>query len=151
MPACSRIITAGSQPTVHVLATTPAGTREALTTAIPLTRGACSRLAVVVPCVVPYPLPLDRPADSTAFLEKRYRELVRELHGEADVTVYLCRRLEDVLSAGLPAAATIVIGGAAGRWLASEHERLAHVLHRRGHHVVFVAVTDRRLPRPAPA
>jgi hypothetical protein len=137
------VVTASTQPTVHVLATTFDGTRAALTTAIPLTRGARSRLAVVVPYIVPYPIPLDRPADSTVFVERRYRELVHELDGEAKVTVYLCRRPDDVVSRVLPAGSTVVLGGGAGQWLASRHERVAHQLHRRGYRVVFVPVAAR--------
>ena len=70
-------VTAHSQPTVCVLATTFDGARAALTTAVPLARGSQARLVVLVPQIVPYPMAVDRPTDATALTDRRYRELVR--------------------------------------------------------------------------
>ena len=126
------------QPVVFVVATTVAGTRAALTAGVPLARGSRARLVVLVPQIVPYPLAVDGPADSTVFAERRYRDLVHELDGEAEVKVCLCRTLQDVLHS-IPLPSTVVVGGPSGVVLPSREERLAHQLTRLGHHTVFVA------------
>ena len=139
----SGTITASTQPTVYVMATGFDGTRAALAAAIPLARGSRARLVLLVPQVVPYPLPVDQPVDSTAFAAERYRDLVDELHGEADVRICLCRHADDVIWRMLPARATVVVGGEAGRWRASRGERLARRLTHLGHHVIFAPITER--------
>ena len=75
----SRFVSARTQLTIRVLATTFDGTRAALTAAIPLTRGCRARLVVLVPQVVPYPLPLDAPAEPTPFTAERYRTLLQRM------------------------------------------------------------------------
>jgi putative OmpL-like beta-barrel porin-2 len=114
------------------------GTRSALTTAVALARGAGARLRVLVPQVVPYPLDAGHPVESTDFVVRRYRDLVDELGGEAAITVCVCRRPDDV-SQLLPDGATVVVGGAAARWLPNEEQRLMRRMQRLGHHVIFVA------------
>jgi hypothetical protein len=133
-------VTADTQPTVHVLATSVDGTRAALATAIPLARGSRGRLVVLVPQIVPYPLAVDGPTDATAFTERRYRDLVEEVDGDAEVRVCLCRALRDVVQA-IPPASTVVVGGRSGGVMASREERLARRLTRLGYHTVFAAVT----------
>jgi hypothetical protein len=129
-----------SQPTVYVIATDVDGTRAALETAIPLARGSRCALAVLVPQVVPRPLAVDAPADSTAFTVRRYRDLVRALGGDAHVRLCLCRRVEDVIHQMLPAKATVVVGGEAGTWLVTRDEGLVRRLSHLGHHVVFAPI-----------
>ena len=121
---------------MYVVATHMADSRAALALAIPLAQGSRARVIVLIPFIVPYPLPVDRPADSTAFVTRRYREVIHELNGEADIRVCLCRRIEDVV-VQLPAASTVVVGGRPGRWLPSRAERLARALNRHGHHAAF--------------
>ena len=142
MHAHTRIITASTQPATYVLATSTAGSRAALALAIPLARGSGARLVVLIPKIVPYPISVDRPIDSTSFITRRYREVVDELNFDADIKVCLCRRVDDVVLQLLPAASTVVVGGRAGRWLPSRSERLARTLRRRGHHAVFAPSSD---------
>jgi hypothetical protein len=132
--------TTGSQPTLYVIATRFEGTRPALETAIPLARGSRARLVLLVPQIVPYPLPVDGPAEATAFVEKRYRGLVREMDGEAAIKILLCRTLNDLLPV-IPPAATVVVGGASGSLLPSRDERLTRRLAHLGHRVIFTPTT----------
>jgi hypothetical protein len=132
------IITAHTQPTVYALATSFDGMRVALTTSVPLARGRGARLVVLVPQIVPYPLPVDSPTEETVFTERRYRELVHEAHGEAEIRVCLCRTPRDVLQL-LPAASTVVVGGRVGPAWPSLEERLSRHLIRLGHHAVLAA------------
>ncbi len=138
----SEAITAATQPTVHVVATTFDGTRAALTAAIPLARGARARLVLFVPQVVPYPLPLDGPVDSMTFATERYRDLIHELGGEAQIRLCLCRHADDVIWRVLPSRSTVVLGGRAGTWRASREERLARRLTHLGHHVIFAPIDE---------
>ena len=138
-----RGLTAATQPTVYVMATTFKGTRAALDTAIPLARGSRARLMIVVPQIVPYPLPIDAPAEPTPFAAERYRSLLHQLHAEAEVRVCLCRHQDDVILQMLPSHATVVVGGPAGTWHASREERLARRLTHLGHHVVFAPIEER--------
>lgn len=143
-------ITAATQLTVYVVATTFEGTRAALAAAIPLARGSGARLALLVPQVVPYPLPVDGPVDSTAFTADRYRDLVHELDGEADIRVCLCRHADDVIWQMLPSQAAVVVGGSAGTWRASREERLERRLAHLGYRVVFAPIAERRVDDGAP-
>ena len=131
-------ITAQTQATVYVMATSVDSMRVALTTGVPLARGSGARLVVLVPQIVPYPLPVDAPTDVTAFTERRYRELVHDARGEAEVRVCLCRTPRDVLRL-LPIASTVVVGGRVGPAWPSHEERLSRDLIRLGHHAVFAA------------
>src|SRR5471030_559610 len=129
-------VTARKQPTVYVMATSVDSMRVALTTGVPLARGSGARLVVLVPQIVPYPLPVDAPTDVTAFTERRYRELVHDARGEAEIRVCLCRTPRDVLRL-LPVASTVVVGGRVGPAWPSHEERLSRDLIRLGHHAVF--------------
>src|SRR5258707_571158 len=60
------VLTADSQPTIQVIATTSEGTRAALATAVPLARGLAAKLVLIVPRIVPYAVELDASCESTA-------------------------------------------------------------------------------------
>ena len=81
----TEMLTAATQPTVYVIATDFKGTRAALETAVPLARGSRARLELLVPQVVPYPLPIDEPAEPAPFAAERYRRLLDELRAEAKI------------------------------------------------------------------
>jgi hypothetical protein len=136
-------LTAATQPTVHVVATQFRGTRAALEAAVPLARGSDARLKVLVPQIVPYPLPLDQPVEAAPFAAERYRNLLHQLHAEAEVRLCLCRNPDDIILQLLPAHATVVVGGPAGTWRASREERLTRRLTHLGHRVVFAPIEER--------
>lgn len=126
------------QPTVHVLATTPEGTRSALEAAVPLARGSGARLLLLVPQIVPYAVEAGQPLQATDFVVRRYRDLVQQLGAEASIRVCLCRRPDDV-SELLPEHATVVAGGGMPGWIPTAAQRLLRRMSRQGHHVILVA------------
>jgi hypothetical protein len=131
-------ITAAAQPAVYVLAVGSVSTRAALMAAIPLSKGMRARLVVLVPQVVPYPLPVDQPPEATEFIHRRFRSLVQELEGDAEIVVHLCRTPNDVVQA-IPPDSTVVVGGRSRYVWPTREERLSRHLIRLGHHVVFAA------------
>jgi hypothetical protein len=143
MFASPGLVSAATQPTTHVLATTFEGTSAALNAAVPMNRGSGARLVVLVPQIVPYPLPIDAPAEPASFTAERYRNLLHQHHAEAEVRICLCRHADDVLFQQLPSHATVVVGGTAGTWFATKEERLACRLNRLGHRVVFAPIEER--------
>src|SRR5262249_39190746 len=143
------------RPIVHVIATTFAGTRGAITAAILLAKGMDARLVVIVPRIVSYAVELDSPVESTAFFVKRYRDLIERAGGAAEIEVCLCRAIDDVVVKVAGAGSRVVIGGPVGRWLTSPEERFAGRLTRAGCQVLFVASgmnpTQRRVAASAAA
>jgi hypothetical protein len=137
--------TAARRTAIHVLATTFEATRAALSAAVPLAKGLARGLVVIVPKVVSYALPLDEPVDSTEFMVSRYRDLIADFDGDAQVRLCVCRRVADIVRQLLPAGTTIVIGGRARRWLPSEEMRLVRRLTELGHHVVFVPMPAKQV------
>ena len=143
-------MTPATQPTIHVIATTPDGTRAALAAAVPLAKGSGARLIVTVPRIVSYAVELDGPVTAVEFFVRRYRDLVADLGGKAQIDVCLCRSVQAVVAKLVAEdSTTIVVGGSAGRWLPSEEERFANRLSRCGHRVIFVPcgsnATERRV------
>ncbi len=139
-----------AQPVVQVIATTFDGTRAALASAVPLARGAGARLVLLVPRVVPYSVALDAAAaDATDFYVRRYRDLVADQGGEAQIDVCVCRRVDDLVSRLVHPAATVVVGGPAGHWMMSPEQRFANRLSRAAAKVIYVnsgpATTRRRV------
>jgi hypothetical protein len=147
-------LTADSQPTIHVIATTFEGTRAALATAVPLAKGSCAKLLVVVPCIVPYSVGLDDHCEDATFFVNGYKHLIEQLGGGATIDVCRCRRTEDVVTKVDVPRSIVVLGGPVGRWLTSPEERFANRLTRSVHTVIFVAsgrnTTQRRVAATAP-
>lgn len=142
-------VSAQSQTTIYVIATTSEGTRAALSTAVPLAKGRGAKLAVIVPRIVPYAEALETPSEATAFLVKHYISLVERLGGAATIDVCLCRRIHDVVIKVADAGATVVVGGPVGRWLTSPEERFANRLSAEGVPVVFAATSCNTTQRRA--
>ena len=137
------ITTAATQSAIHVVSTTFDGTRAALSAAIPLARGSGARLILIVPKLVSYAIPLDQHIDSAEFMMRRYRDLVREFDGEAQLRLCVCRRVDDVLCQLLPRHATVVVGGSARAWFPSDEIKLIRRLIKLGHQTVFVPVPNK--------
>src|SRR5262245_17312260 len=146
---------ATNQSVIHVVATTFDGTRAALTAAVPLAKGSRARLVVVVPRITSYAADPRDASDAGAFFARRYKAIVEELGGEAQIRVCVCRSIDDIVTVLKALDSQIVIGGPAGRWLTSPEERFANRLSRLGRRVVFVAsgpsTTWRRVPAVAAA
>jgi hypothetical protein len=128
-------------PTLQVIVvyTTPEGTLEALKTAGSLATDLRAGVALIVPEVVPFRLPLDQPRVSVEFLKQRQDALISEacIEGEeVRVQILLCRDQEQTLRQVLPSRSLVVIGGRRNWWSRREL-RLETFLSRQGHHVIF--------------
>jgi hypothetical protein len=122
---------------VFVLFTTAQETIFALRNAADLARQLNARIEVIVPEVVPYPLPVDRPPVAPVFLMNRYRAIVQQAGIDADVRVCLCREPRAALGATLKPGSLIVIGVRRCWWL-TRKTQLARWLEAQGYRVVVV-------------
>ena len=86
---------------------------------------------------VPFPIPLDDPPVSIAFLEQQALEMMMqsEIPGRAELR--LCRDRIEAIRRALPPEALVVLCGR-GRWFGSWTRRLARMLVRDGHRVFVV-------------
>ncbi len=130
---------AGQTAPVFVLATSVVGTQRALRRGCVIAEARHASLELLVPVVTPYgPVP---PCVSPANPD------VHTFHTLADAIVpgvpvhpCSCREPHHVLGLRLIEAATVVIGGAHGRWRRTPEERTARLLALEGHDVTFVDV-----------
>jgi hypothetical protein len=95
-----------------------------------------ARIALLVPQIVPYPLPLETPPVLLDFSEQRLREIAAGSPVRTGVHIYLCRDRLETLRAVLPPRSIVVVGGAK-RWWPGSDKRLARQLRRAGHEVIF--------------
>jgi hypothetical protein len=125
-----------SQLNVCVVFTSVEGTMAALRTAGTLANrlGAC--ITLVVPEVVPYHLPLDKPAVLHDWNERRFRVLVAESPVNTTVRFYFCRDRDETLVSILKPHSLVVIGGKK-RWWPTSESRLAKRLRKFGHEVIL--------------
>ena len=89
------VLPPGAQPDstleVVVLHTTTEGTLQALKTAASIAQGIAAQIRLLVPQVVPYPLPLESPAISKEFNERRFRTVASKADVETRIDIRLCR------------------------------------------------------------
>jgi hypothetical protein len=130
----------GSRLEVFVLFTTVQETLLALRKAASLASHLNARIEILVPEIVPYPLPIDRPSVAPSFLAHRYRTVVQQSGIDTDIRVCLCREPRTALTAALKPGSVIVIGTRL-RWWPTKEVRLSRWLEGQGHRVVVV---DRR-------
>jgi hypothetical protein len=134
----------GSDPglQVTVVFTTTQGTLAALRTAGALVKKLTTRIALMVPEVVPIQFSLDSPPVQIDFLERRVLALVSESGIDVDeinVEILLCRDRMQCLRQILSPRSLVVIGGRrrARDWEGRKFEQLLRLL---GHRVIFVDV-----------
>jgi hypothetical protein len=127
---------ANSKLNIAVIFTSIESTLSALRTAGALANRLRARITLIVPQVVPYPLPLNRPPVPTAFTERHFRVITAESPVETNVQVYLCRDRMEALRGVLKPHSLVVVGGNRSWWPTRER-RLARQLRRCGHEVVF--------------
>jgi len=117
---------------VVVLHTNVAETLLALKTAARLAHDLSARIRLLAIEVVPYPLPLDRPAVALPFTERRFRTLACGAAGEAaidtHVDIHLVRDREKALQSVLEPHSVVVLGAP---------NKLAKHIVRAGHQVVY--------------
>jgi hypothetical protein len=124
---------------LQVVATTEAGTRQALVEASRLANGSSVRVLLLVPQVISF-MSGSGNAREAAALADRYREIAADAGVDARVRLCVCRRLDDVFRWMLGPRARIVIGGRQRWWWPTAAERMARRLQRQGYRVVFARV-----------
>ena len=135
-PACEESV----EPLLNVVVifTSVRATVAALRKAGGLASHLNSRITLIVPQVVPYPLSLGEPPVLKAWNERRFRVLANESPVETSVRIYLCRDRFELLPSVLEPRSLVVVGGSKGRWWPRPEKRLARMLRRAGHEVVVV-------------
>ena len=124
------------RPDVAVVYTAAEPTRAALRKAAALVCGLDTRIRLLVPRIVPYPLSLDQPAVADAFSEERLSSLLPD-SVDAWIDVRICRDFVPGLLSALRPDSIVVIATPRGWWLAWE-KRLARRLEKRRHEVLRV-------------
>jgi hypothetical protein len=103
-----------------------------------MVKGLSARIRLLVPHIVPYGVPLDKPLVATPFLERRFRLMVDDLDVETCVDIRLCRDEWQMLHKVLAPKSVVILGGRRSRWWPGAESRLAKKLIRAGHHVLLV-------------
>jgi hypothetical protein len=122
---------------VCVILTSEEATLAALRQAAVLAKPISARLRLLVPELVPFPLPVDRPPVAPEVMEARLLTLVARAGVETSIDIRLCREPVKPVSAALAPRSLVVIGGR-GRWPLARERRMAASLRRQGH-TVFLA------------
>ena len=121
---------------IHVLFTNSRDTRVALRAAVEMSSQLESEIALIVPQIVPFPLPLENPPVPLEFASDRIRSLAENTPAELQGYIYLCRNPVDTLIRELPSRSLVVIG-ARTNWPFGKSKRLARALRRNGHEVIL--------------
>jgi len=111
--------------TVHVLATTPDGTRAGVTAGLALARRRRTNIVLLVTAPDEW---------ETA----RCVRVARQFNRSMPIRVCQGPNLTEAIKQVVPTLALVVIGGPASRWWPTVEQRLADRLRRHGRSVVFV-------------
>ena len=130
---------------VHVIATTPEGTKCALTVARQLTHGVDSRVVLLVPRLTSYCDRADLSSRKRAALVDEHHALAADAGVHVTVLVCVCRRLDDVVEQLLGPATLVIVGGRRNLWWPSREQRLVDRLTSGGHSVVFADLRAQRM------
>lgn len=114
---------------VNVVFTTPPATLQALKRAGELAYQLGARIRILVPQVVPYPLPIDRPAVDPNFRLRQFQTFFLQHPIETHIDVLLCRDARECLNQALAPQSMVLIGGRNRFWMTREN-RLARMLQR---------------------
>ena len=126
---------------IHIVATTVAGTGEAIATAADLARGRHARVHVIAARPMPLESSLDQQAGAADAFAREIRRLTEASPAAIDVLPCVCRRLMDVTQL-LPHGAFVIVAGQSHRWWPTREQRLAHDLHALGYRVLFIHIPD---------
>lgn len=132
--------------TVHVIATSLEGTREALEAATALARGLCGRV-VLFQRRASADLNVPGQSIDNNETEQALRRLTDSYTPRPDVLSCVCKRAIDVIQL-FQSPGMVVIGGKARWWWPTAEQRLAEDLTRLGCHVTFVLVPRGRFVPP---
>ena len=124
---------------VFVLYTTGELTQAALAEAGVLLRNLAVEITLLAVQIVPFPLPLERPAVAPEFLERRLRVMAGGLEARVDVQLIFARDVYFAIERVLPSHSLVVVA-AKKRWWPTAETKLARRLGRAGHSVALLAV-----------
>jgi hypothetical protein len=124
---------------IIIIHTELSATLKAIKVASKLANGLDASMHLIVPEIVPYPLPLDRPPVPVEFVHQHIRAALRTNGCEARIEILLCRDLEEGILIVLAPLSTVVFCAPTGwtRW--SWNNRLARHLRKRGHEVIVTS------------
>jgi hypothetical protein len=125
-----------AQLNVTVLFTSVDGTMAALRAAGTLANKLGGCITIMVPEIVPYHLPLNKPPVVHDWNEKRFRVMAAESPVETSVRFYLCRDRDEMLARQLKPHSLVVLGGKK-HWWPTRESRLAKRLRTLGHEVIL--------------
>ena len=120
---------------IFVIYTDNLGTLAALRTADQLTKKLEARLRLLMLHEVPYALPLTRPAVPVGFLEEQLHAWASKIPIDIVAHIYLCRDKCRTVRLILKPRSIVILGGRKRWW--SVEKKLARVLSKDGHHVIF--------------
>jgi hypothetical protein len=126
--------------TVTVLFTDVPHTLDALRLAATLGRGLDSKIQILVPVVVPWPLALTEPPVSPVHFERRLTTIANGTSVPTRISIVHCRDRAEAIESCLEPHSIVVIGWRRRR-LFDKTRRLAERLKALGHHVVTAAAT----------
>jgi hypothetical protein len=122
---------------VTVVFTKVAATLQALKMAAELAHNLNGRIRLLVPQVVPFPLPLEKPSVSEEFNRRRLQTIASQGSIDTRIEVWSCRDRYDGLCQALEPGALVVMG-ARPYWWPTAEKALVRKLRRRGHEVILV-------------
>lgn len=124
---------------VFVPYTSPNLARTALAQAALLTRNLTAQITLFAVHVVPFPVPLDKPNVTAAFLERKLAEVARGAGAPVEVRVIFVRDAEDGFRQ-LMVPNSLVVMASEKRWWPTAEVKLARALVRAGHSVALLGV-----------
>jgi hypothetical protein len=128
---------AEKQLNICVVFTSIEGTMAALRTAGTLANRLRGHITLIVPEVVPFHLPLNKPAVVHDWNKRRFRVLAAGCTVETSVRFLLCRDRDETLARALEPHSLIVIGGKKRWWWPTSESRLAARVRSLGHEVIL--------------
>ncbi len=125
------------QLSISVVFTTTGATLAALKHARELAHGLSAQIRILVPQVVPYALPLDRPPIDPAFRVRPFCAAAEKESIDMRIEVRLCRDRRIAIAEALRPRSLVLMGGR-NRWWPTRESSFARGLRRAGHHVIIV-------------
>lgn len=95
--------------------------------------------------LVPYPLPMDHPADRSPIESEEFRSGVKNLDLDLQLRTYVCRSDREAIPRAFRAHSLILVSNRR-RWWTSRSSRWSRTLEAAGHFVVSVDATEHKEP-----
>jgi hypothetical protein len=127
---------------VQVIATSDAGTRAALLEARQLARRLdVANVVLLVPRVASSIASVEALDADTAMVE-RYRRIASLCGVDVIVRLCVCGTLREAFQWMLPRGSVVVVGGQRRWWWPTREQRIAHLLKKTGHVIVFAEASE---------